>query len=71
VGGDGAGDSSRRWLRVWREYGTVVGRGPGGSRKNFTTSGGPLVFGGPTLKLPKIMPTFGGWLIFGGCVHNF
>jgi hypothetical protein len=56
---------------VWREYGTVVGRGPGGSRKIFTTSGGPLVFGGPTLKLPKIMPMFGGWLIFGGCVRNF
>jgi hypothetical protein len=50
---------------VWREYGAVVGHGPGGSRKIFCTSRGPLVSGGPTLKPPKIKP------MFGGCVRNF
>jgi hypothetical protein len=43
----------------------VVGHGPGGSRKKFTTSGGP------TIKPPEIIPMLGGWLMFGGCVRNF
>jgi hypothetical protein len=56
---------------VWREYGTVVVRGSGGSRKKFPTFRGPLVFGGLTLKPSKIRPMFDGWLIFNGCIHNF
>jgi hypothetical protein len=50
---------------VWREYGAVVVRGSGGSRKKFPTFGGPLVFGGLTLKPSKIRP------MFNGCIHNF
>jgi hypothetical protein len=53
------------WQRVRREYGMVVGHGPGGSRKKFTTSGGP------TIKPPEVIPVLGGWLMFGGCVRNF